>query len=63
MNTRHEGQRGGPITRVPSRRVAVAAARTIVAANKKRGVASSEAVLKLASEGVDDVAVREREAR
>ncbi len=43
------GTRDGRAQKVPSKRVAIAAARALVAADKKRGVASSEATRRLAA--------------
>jgi len=47
----HRGQPGGRARKVPSKRVAIAAARVLVAADKKRGVTTSPAVRELAAEG------------
>jgi len=52
MSSTDEFQRGtrdGRAQKVPSKRVAIAAARALVAADKKRGVASSEATRRLAA--------------
>ncbi len=44
------GARNGRARKVPSKRVAIAAARVLVAADKKRGVTTSPAVRELAAE-------------
>jgi len=52
------GGRNGRARKVPSKRVAIAAARVLVAADKKRGVTTSPAVRELAAESAATATAR-----